>query len=104
MIDLQGLLDEIEACLDDVAQFLVDQPASVDAGRSLRQELDWLNRQVASIQTHLQALQSDLAAGMSPAELGFEDGEALIDHVLDVRRQIGLLQIRQRSLVQQLQR
>ena len=104
MIDLQDLLGEVEQCLASAQGVLTDLagPSCIDA--SARAELNWISRQVASAQTYLQALLADLNAGMSAVELGFEGEQDLLETVLDLARQVAMLQGRHRAITQGLHR
>lgn len=88
----------VEQCLETAQETLSDLAGKNSVEPSIQQELCWIERQVSALQRYLQALLADLHSGMRCVELGFESEEEMLEAVIDVGRQVALLQSRYQAI------
>lgn len=97
------LLETVESCLA-AAERVGDQLAASLANRvegeaAVVARMRWIERQLASLTSRLAAAREDLGAGVSAAEMGYENEQELQDLLEDIAVQIGQLSVLLHALV-----
>jgi hypothetical protein len=90
VLALDDLIAEVESCVESSSRAMLDLGDPVKlAGHA---ELQWVQRQLATLRHFLAVLLVDLQTGISPQEMGYESLDELLETVQDITRQIAQLQ------------